>query len=121
MKVYFPWDKNTQVIGAPIMEFDPVFPDVPIEERYTKEFLDGCINTTEERVEAEGIHSGMLYDPETDTFSEPPAPPEPEPQPEPEPEPVPPTPSAWDNLEAQVMYTALMTDTLIEDEQNKEE
>ncbi|MBR1659258.1 MAG: hypothetical protein IJ705_02955 [Oscillospiraceae bacterium] len=44
-------------------------------------------------------------------FIEPPAPPEPEPGPEPEPE-----PTEMERIEAQVMYTALMTDTLLEEE-----
>lgn len=39
---------------------------------------------------------------------------EPEPQPQPEPGPQPPT--GMERLEAQVMYTAMMTDTLIEEE-----
>lgn len=40
----------------------------------------------------------------------------PEPQPQPEPEPQPEEPSETERLEAQVLFTALMTDTLLEEE-----
>lgn len=118
MKYYFYWDTASKLIGAPIPEEDPAFPGAAIEARYAKEFLDSCVIVSEERMVAEGIHDGMIYDPETDTFTEP----EPESTPEPEPEPVPEptTPSAWDELVAQVMYSALMTDTLLGEEETEE-
>lgn len=40
-----------------------------------------------------------------------------DPLPEPEPEPEQPTPTQLDRVEAQVMYTALMTDTLLEEDE----
>ena len=60
-----------------ILEFDPVLPSVPIEERYAPEFLAQCITSDEE------IPHGWIYDSETGAFSEPPPPPEPETLPEP--------------------------------------
>lgn len=99
------------MIGSEVvLENSPDFPGIPVAERYSTEFCQRLIprEHPEEFV-------GMLYDPETDTFSEPP-----EPEPQPEPEPVPPTPTAWEQLEAQVLFTAVSTDTLLEDAQNME-
>lgn len=53
-----------------IPDFDPVFPDVPITERYAPDFLALCVVRTEEEIAEQGIHAGMLYVKETDTFSE---------------------------------------------------
>lgn len=112
---------SENVLTQIIPEEDPVFPGVPIEERYTAEFLAQCVVRSDEQIAAQGIHTGMIYDPETEMFNDPPEPePGPEPEPIPEPDPVPPSPSAWDALEAQVMFTALMTDTLISDEIEEE-
>lgn len=65
-----------------ITEFIPEeskdFPGVPIEERYSKDFLDNCIIKTEEYVEEHKLHIGMLYDADTDSFAEPPIPEEPD-------------------------------------------
>lgn len=55
-------------------EWDQVFPDIPIDQRYSKEYLDKCVVRTEEEIAEQGIHAGMLYDKETDTFSEKPEP-----------------------------------------------
>lgn len=41
----------------------------------------------------------------------------PQPEPVPDPEPVAPQPTQLDRVEAQALYTALMTDTLLEDEE----
>ena len=38
-------------IGAFVNTADPNFPDVPIEERYSKDFLDNCVIKSEEYVE----------------------------------------------------------------------
>lgn len=67
------------VLQEVIQENDPLFPGVPVEERYTQEFLAGCVKRSDEQMESEGIQLGMLYDAESDTFS---ALPEPEPKPE---------------------------------------
>ena len=57
-----------------VPEVNPALPGFPIEKRYTKKFLDACIVLPEEEVETQGIVAGMLYDPETQTFSVPPEP-----------------------------------------------
>lgn len=67
-----------------IPDLDPVFPEIPVTERYAPDFLAQCVERTDEQISSEGIKLGMLYDAEADTFK--PAPtPEPEPEPEPEP------------------------------------
>lgn len=67
-----------------IPDFDPVFPEIPITERYAPDFLAQCVERTDEQISSEGIELGMLYDAEEDTFKPAPAPgPEPEPEPEP--------------------------------------
>lgn len=55
-----------------------MFPGIPIEDRYSEEFLAQCIIRSEEQVRSVGINCGMIYDEETDTFYYP----EPEPEPE---------------------------------------
>ena len=64
-----------------IPAINPAFPGIPIEVRYSPEFLADCV-AVDEAVEVE---CNWLYDAETGTFS---APPVPEPIPEPEPEAV---------------------------------
>lgn len=65
--------KNNVVTGL-IPEDDLLFPGIPIDKRYSAEFLAECIALDD----ATGIRTGMLYDADTQTFSEP-APLEPEP------------------------------------------
>lgn len=45
----------------------PEFPQYPIEKRYSKEILAMCVHVAEDA----DVHTGMIYDPETGTFSEP--------------------------------------------------
>lgn len=79
---------KNKVLCEFIPEIDPLFPDIPIESRYSADFLFECIVLDD----ISELRTGMLYDPETGAFSEPPAPdPVPEPQPEPTPEPAPQT------------------------------
>ena len=59
-----------------IPEFDPVFPGVPITDRYAPDFLAHCIQVPDEA----DVKQGWLYDPATGGFFEPPAP-EPAPSP----------------------------------------
>ena len=61
--------------GNIIPEEDPIFPGVPIDQRYSAEFLKQCI-AVEDSV-AEAIEAGSKYDPESGTFyvPEPPPPP----------------------------------------------
>lgn len=62
---------------------DSRFPGIPIEQRYSADFIAALIQTADETE----VEQNWVYDPETQTFSEPPTP-EPGPDPEPEPEPV---------------------------------
>lgn len=57
-----------------IPEFNPVFPDIPIEERYEKDFVAKLIPD-----ETETVQVGWIYDPETGEFTAP-LPPVPVPQ-----------------------------------------
>ena len=73
-----------------IPEFNPVFPDIPITRRYTKEFIAGLIEVADE-VELE---EGWVYDFGSGMFSE-------YVEPEPYPEPTPGDDSSmWDELDA---------------------
>lgn len=49
-----------------IPEFDPIFPNVPIDERYTKEFISALVEVAD-NVEVE---EGMMYDWVHGTFTE---------------------------------------------------
>ena len=60
-----------------IPDIDPIFPGIPIEERYTAEFVASLLHVEDETV----VEQNWIYDPETETFS---APPKPDPKPEPE-------------------------------------
>ena len=60
-----------------IPDIDPIFPGIPIEERYTAEFVASLLHVEDETV----VEQNWIYDPETETFS---APPKTEPKPEPE-------------------------------------
>ena len=62
MKYIYIDSNNT--VGAIIPAKDANFPDVPIEQRYTKEFLSQCV-VVEDAVE---VVSGMSYDEETKKF-----------------------------------------------------
>lgn len=65
---------TNNIVTAIIPNENPVFPGIPIDKRYSAEFLAECIALDD----ATGIRTGMLYDADTQTFSEP-APLEPEP------------------------------------------
>ena len=62
-------------IGSIIPDEDPIFPGIPVEQRYSAEFLEHCIAVEDSVVEA--IEAGSKYDPESGTFyvPEPPLPP----------------------------------------------
>lgn len=66
-----------------IPDENPILPGIPIEQRYTAEFIAMLVPVEDETE----VEQNWIYDPETKTFDEPPAP-EPGPEPEPEPEPV---------------------------------
>ena len=87
------------ILSEIIPDFDPVFPEIPVTERYALDFLAKCVERTDEQISSEGIELGMLYDAEADTFK--PAPkPEPEPELEPETEPEPEQPTWTERIEA---------------------
>ena len=58
------------------------------------------------------LDNGIQWSNDGSVWTEPPAP-----EPMPDPEPVAPQPTQLDRVEAQALYTALMTDTLLEDEE----
>ena len=57
-----------------IPEENPLFPGVPISERYAPDFLALCLRRSTEQITAEGIKPGMVYDEATDSFAWPPEP-----------------------------------------------
>lgn len=48
-------------------EFDSTFPNIPITERFSKDFLDSCIIVSDD-IEVE---TGYIYNKGTNTFSKP--------------------------------------------------
>lgn len=62
---YIQLNKN-QVMQI-IPEEDPIFPGVPITDRYAQDFLDQCII----QKNADEVRCGMIYDPKTGIFAEP--------------------------------------------------
>lgn len=102
---------DNNVAQETILEFDPTFPDIPISERYPKDFVELLI-PVEDCIEV-GQH--WIYNRETNTFN---APPIPEPQPEPEPgEPIVPIPSLEEritSLEEESVATMLAITELYE-------
>ena len=73
----------SNVVMEIILGEDPVFPGIPIEQRYSADFIAALIQTADETE----VEQNWVYNPDDQTFSAPPAP-EPGPDPEPEPEPV---------------------------------
>lgn len=73
-------DEST--VAEIIPDENPIFPGVPIEQRYAPDFVAKLLHFPDETE----VEQNWVYDPETQTFAEPP---EPEPSPEPEPEPEP--------------------------------
>ena len=62
---------NLNVVWEILDEFNPVFPGVPIQERYSKQFLDQCLVMSEEEFNASNINLNMIYDEEANTFNYP--------------------------------------------------
>ena len=78
-----------------------IIPDyaLPVEKWYGSEFAKLCVEASDD------VQYGWIYDETTKEFK----------KPEPfEPEPFKPEPTQLDVIEAQVVYTAMMTDTLLE-------
>lgn len=65
-------EENT--VAEIIPEENPIFPGVPVEERYAPDFVGRLLRVPE----GTEVGQNWVYDRETDTFS---APPEPEPGP----------------------------------------
>lgn len=59
-------DDTTHVKNI-LPEFDSTFPNIPITERFSKDFLESCINVPD-NIEVE---TGYIYNKETNTFSKP--------------------------------------------------
>lgn len=49
-----------------IPTINPVFPNVPIEQRYTSEFLSHCVYTDEEVEQGWVYFNGHFYNPENE-------------------------------------------------------
>lgn len=64
--MYVRIDKNNRVVET-IPDIDPVFPDVPISERYSADFVAALIYVDDNA----NIGYGMVYDREAETFSYP--------------------------------------------------
>ena len=62
---------NKNVVIEIIPEFNPIFPNVPVSERYPADIVQKMIAVSD----GINVHVGMVYDPETGTFAEPIAPP----------------------------------------------
>ena len=88
-----------------IPDVNPDLPEVAIEDRYHPDFVANLIYVED----GQDIPEGYIYDAETGTFSAPP-----EPEPAPVRETIELSPTQLDIIEAQVTYTAMMTDTLLE-------
>lgn len=67
MKYVFINKSNGNAVGAIVDAIDPQFPNIPIENRFSPEFLSNCVQVEDD---AE-VNSGMVYDFETGEFSEP--------------------------------------------------
>lgn len=67
----------SNVVMEIILGEDPVFPGIPIEQRYHADFIAALIQTADETE----VEQNWIYNPDDQTFS---APPPPEPPPEPE-------------------------------------
>lgn len=79
---YIRLDSKNSVMEI-IPDENPIFPGIPIEQRYTAEFIATLVSVEDETE----VEQNWIYNPDDQTFSAPPTP-EPGPDPEPEPEPV---------------------------------
>ena len=67
--MYIKIDPSTQSVIGLISDFDPVFPGVPIEERYPADYINSLMYVPDE--EAVGIEPNMVYDKNTGIFDYP--------------------------------------------------
>lgn len=116
MNKYIHINPINQIVDAVLPEYEDIFPNIPLNKRVTLNYFNQCILQT---AEYENVHTGMKYNSETQSFEE--YIPEPEIIPEPEEviyddqsQVI--EPSQFERLNAQATYTAMMTDTLLEEE-----
>lgn len=69
---------ESNYVAEIIPDEDPIFPGIPIEQRYAPDFVAKLLHVADDM----DVKQNQVYDPETGTFSDPPVP---EPVPEPEP------------------------------------
>lgn len=74
---------NNNTVAEIIPDENPIFPGIPIEQRYAPDFVAKLLHVADDT----DVKQNQVYDPETGTFSDPPVP-EPVEPPEP-PEPIP--------------------------------
>lgn len=71
---------ESNYVAEIIPDEDPVFPGIPIEQRYAPYFVAKLLHVADDTA----VKQNQVYDPETGTFSDPPVPEPPEPSTEPE-------------------------------------
>lgn len=76
---------SNNTVAEIIPDEDPIFPGIPIEQRYAPDFVAKLLHVADDTA----VKQNQVYDPETGTFSDPPVPEPPEPGPDPEPSPEP--------------------------------
>lgn len=59
---------NDNTVGEMFPENDINFPNIPIENRYQKEFLDHCIILTDNEFKEKAPSSGYIYNWELNNF-----------------------------------------------------
>lgn len=72
----------SNTVAEIIPDEDPIFPGIPIEQRYAPEFVAKLLHVADDTA----VKQNQVYDPETGTFSDPPVPEPPEPPEPSEPE-----------------------------------
>ncbi len=90
-----------------LLQEDPLFPNVPLEERYSMEFLNQCLQVPD----SVDIILGNVWDSENGKFIAPPIPPTPDLEEEPDPE-LPPSPTVRERLEAVEAENAKLKNTV---------
>lgn len=71
---------NNNTVAEIIPDEDPIFPGIPIGQRYAPDFVEKLLHVADDTA----VKQNQVYDPETGTFSDPPVPEPVEPTPEPE-------------------------------------
>ena len=58
---------NDKIVREIIPDYDPIFPGVPITQRYAKDFLAQCLEVSDEM----SVEQNWVYDPAENQFQEP--------------------------------------------------